>query len=570
MAFDFLSTERFVEIDGFALAQPPTWTRLEPQTVTGDPEPGIENRVHDPLWLLGRQWQLGELEGEDAGTPLAVRVVTSSVAVDRWAAGDAGAVRSFGRTAPEVLEPEVEREPVGSPPGLRARAEAAAVLMAALDDAGLGAYRAVFAANCPLDVTSPDPHAALDPTWVRLARLLGGRAVADAGLISADLDRPRPAWLVDAPGLSAVLDAWLAWYRAEVSPPPGGDDAWVGERLEYRFRIGAGETVLDAPAHGGGDIDWYTFDPGAALAEPDAAPDRPPVRRDVHRLLASPLRYPGMPADRLWEIEDGQVNLGVVEAEPWDLARLLVAEFALTYGNDWLVVPVDVSYGSLTTVESVYYTTTFGERFAVRPTTATTPDAHWRMFTLAAATGATVDGLLAPPAAVAVTDGPAVEEVLFLRDEMANLAWAVELSVEGPSGTARDRAREADDVHLPPVGPVASAQLDYLLQTGVPARWIPYLPRSSGYRSIDLVQGRMPAADGTPVNPLGRVLADPGAAALKDAEVPREGVLVRRQPSVTRLADGSYVRWTTRRVSVGRGEGASRLAFDSALSRQHR
>ena len=63
----------------------------------------------------------------------------------------------------------------------------------------------------------------------------------------------------------------------------------------------------------------------------------------MHALLASPLRYPGMPADRLWEMEDAQVNLGVVESEPWDLARLLVAEFALTYGNDWLVVPVDVA-----------------------------------------------------------------------------------------------------------------------------------------------------------------------------------------------------------------------------------
>ena len=76
--------------------------------------------------------------------------------------------------------------------------------------------------------------------------------------------------------------------------------------------------------------------------------------RQVHTLLASPLRYPGMPADRLWEFEDAQVNLGLIEGEPWDLARLLVAEFALTYGNDWLVVPVDVPLGSLTSVESLF------------------------------------------------------------------------------------------------------------------------------------------------------------------------------------------------------------------------
>jgi hypothetical protein len=493
-------------------------------------------------------------------------VVTNSAAVDRWAARDSGAVRGFGRTTQEVLEPLVEREPPGTQgPGLRARAEAAAVLLAALDDAGLAGYRETFAANCPLDLDPahhPDGgHAATDPSWVRLTRLLNGRGLADAELICDAVEGGRPPWLPDDAALTDVLAPWVRWYRAEVSPEPGGDDAWVGERLEYRFRIGAGATVLDAPAHGGGDIDWYAFDPSSDLPEPDGETPPPPVRREVHRLLASPLRYAGMPSDRLWEMEDAKVNLGVVEAEPWDLARLLVAEFALTYGNDWLVVPVDVQFGSVTTVESVYYTTTFGERYAVQPTAVASPDTHWRMFTIGSS-----DGLLVPPGAVAVTDGPAYEEVLFLRDEMANLAWAVERSVQGPSGFARDRSREDDDFRLPPIGPVDTAQLDYLLRTGVPGRWIPYLPRTSGYRAVDLVQGRMTLE----AVPLGRLLTDPEVAVLKDAEVPREGLLVRRQPSMTRLPDGTYVRWTTRRVEVGRGEGASRLAFDSALTRKRR
>ena len=100
----------------------------------------------------------------------------------------------------------------------------------------------------------------------------------------------------------------------------------------------------------------------------------------MHALLASPLRYPGMPCRSALGMEDAQVNLGLVEAEPWDLARLLVAEFALTYGNDWLVVPVDVPFGSLVTVESVMYMTTFGERFGVQPTAQVSPDGHWQMF----------------------------------------------------------------------------------------------------------------------------------------------------------------------------------------------
>ena len=80
---DFIAKEKFTALEPLALLDPPSWTRLEPVTATGDPRPGLEARVHDPLWLLARQWQLGEFAGEDAGTPLTVRVVTNTTKVDR-------------------------------------------------------------------------------------------------------------------------------------------------------------------------------------------------------------------------------------------------------------------------------------------------------------------------------------------------------------------------------------------------------------------------------------------------------------------------------------------------------
>ncbi len=587
MTIEFLSTEVRAEIVALSVRFPPSWTRLEPQTTTGDPRPGLEARVHDPLWMMCRQWQFGEFEGEDAGTPLTVRVVTRSTPVDRWAPGDDGTVRALG--VHDLLEPAVEAEGTVPPggPGLRARAEAGTALLAAMEDSELPelpALRDALVAHCPLDLdASHHPggaNADLDPTWLRLSALLAGRPVPDAELAATALEAALPDlpdWLqpaapAEAGLLQGMLGEWLGWYRAEVSPPAGpGDDAWVGDRLEYRFRVGAGDTVLDAPAHTGGEIGWASFQASSTpLALPDGA--APPVAAapEIHALLASPLRYPGMPADRLWEFEDAQVNLGVVEAEPWDLARLLLAEFALTYGNDWLVVPVDVPVGSLTTVDSVLYVTTFGERFEVRPTVEVSADEHWRMYQITTAAGDSINGLLTPPGALAVQDGPAVEEVLFLRDEMANLAWAVERSVQGPSGVARDRARERDGFTPNDPGPVPTAELDYLLQTSVPARWIPYLPRSSGYRAIELVQGAMPDGGGVPIRPLGVLLNEPATAVVKDAEIPREGVVVRRQPSMTRRADGEYVRWTTRRVRVGRGEGSSNLAFDSARPRRPR
>ena len=81
--------------------------------------------------------------------------------------------------------------------------------------------------------------------------------------------------------------------------------------------------------------------------------------------MATPLRFTGMPADRYWQFEDGQVNLGRLDAQPHDLARLCVAEFGLIYGNDWLVVPLNVAAGSLIIVTEVAYTDTFGERMTI-------------------------------------------------------------------------------------------------------------------------------------------------------------------------------------------------------------
>jgi hypothetical protein len=578
MAFAFLSTAKFTEIEAFALANPPSWTRLEPQATLGDPRPGIEARVHDPLWFIGRQWQLGEFQGEDAGTPLTVRVTTRTRMVDRWAPlGEAEADltgRPFGKDARDLLEPTIEREPAaGGPVGLRPRAESGAALLAALDDEDLGDLRVALAAAFPLDL-GPAPDGELDPAWTRLARLLKAGGLVDGEELCQAFEAAGglPAAIVPAdPGAAAklldVVTRWAGWHRSEVAPAPGGEDLWIGERFEYRFRIGAGPLVLQAPDHRGGAIDWWTFDaadPAVQLAQPHGAA-QPEPRASTHAVLASPLRYPGMPADRLWEMEDARVNLGGVESEPWDLARLLLAEFALTYGNDWLVVPLDVPYGAVAEVDQVTYATTFGERYRVQPTAVASPDRSWRMFTLTAADGsAPAGGLLIPPGAVAVQDGPPFEEVLYLRDEMADLVWAIERVVGGPSGLGRLRSRERDDPRPPRPGPV---ELDYLLQTAVPARWIPYLPRSSGYAAVELVQGRMTDAAGSPVLPRGQLLRRPDLQILKNAEVPREGVLARRLPSLARRADGVYLRWTTRRVETGGGEGASGLAFDSAFPR---
>ena len=74
-----------------------------------------------------------------------------------------------------------------------------------------------------------------------------------------------------------------------------------------------------------------------------------------------------MPAMRFWEFEDAQVDFGSVDAGPTDLARMLLVEFALTYGNDWFVIPIELDVGSLCRTRSLVITDTFGIRTLIKP-----------------------------------------------------------------------------------------------------------------------------------------------------------------------------------------------------------
>jgi hypothetical protein len=187
------------------------------------------------------------------------------------------------------------------------------------------------------------------------------------------------------------------------------------------------------------------------------------------------------------------------------------------------------------------------------------------------------DVLLIAPALASGLQGRAIEEVLLLRDEMANMAWAVERAVEGAHGLPVDRATANYERAPDPPPPSATSEtLRYRLRTDVPGHWFPLLPQrlQSSDPSMILRLGAMPAVqpDGSiaPIRPLGRLLvpATPGAeVVLREEEVPREGARVTRAYQLARWFDGTTFLWLGRRKSVGRGEGSSGLVFDVMAER---
>src|SRR5882762_1033541 len=63
------------------------WNRLEGRPRSADFERSLRAEVRDPLWFLTRQWQYGEFEGEDAGSPIDARVAYTTAPLDGFTVG---------------------------------------------------------------------------------------------------------------------------------------------------------------------------------------------------------------------------------------------------------------------------------------------------------------------------------------------------------------------------------------------------------------------------------------------------------------------------------------------------
>jgi hypothetical protein len=449
-------------------------------------------------------------------------------------------------------------------------------------------YREAFKAKFPFAPLQPSQRTQLDAETLSFLDLVMPRVPDGRKLYEALVPWLRPLgglrgqlppdWSIAVADVAeATLAAtwWLNWYDALISEPSeAANPAWTAERMEYTFSVGtkmaAGEKVLTAQEYYSGHTDWHDFNLNSGVSlrgDLDA-----PGAMSTQTVVPAPVSFRGMPAARFWEFEDAQVDFGGINAGPEDLARMLLVEFAITYGNDWFVMPVDLPVGSLTRTSSLVVTNTFGEKFLIRPSTEAGPQfSTWRMFQLTPTgpfTAADASLFLLPPALVKTIESRPIEEVLFLRDEMANMAWGVERVIESRSERPINRFEEQRYVVTPP-SEQAFDTLRYRLSTEVPDYWIPLLPVQSA-AGLRLRRGRLLKADGsqTLVEARGKILVpDPGSTdglSIFEEEIPREGVRVTRTYQLTRWQDGSTHLWIGRRKVVGSGEGSSGLQFDTA------
>ncbi len=642
------------------------WTRLEPRPRSENFKRGLMAEVRDPLWFLTRQWQVGEFDGDDAGSLVHGEIKRSYRQLKKFADhGPAGTViteleydvkkeNNVEKKIPKFpLETVVEHEKISRSlkisvqmgqnfermltgtlsnyiPEFR-KAYPLKLPLIRLDPASAAVGETVtvkgtdFAVNSTITLTYDGKILTTNPVAVgsdakgsftatfevpesrsdkhivravdardnsassyeddktRYFRFMSGRGVMDGFQFKSDLDASLPQDLPPKPFIPdtdkpAVLDAakrFYTWYISTYRQPSKSEpDCWRPERLEYNFAVSApslnnsGETVLVASEYSGASLDWYSFslDPNKRL-DPQMQPDR--HSPDVSTFLPANVKFKGMPNRRWWDFEDEVISFGAIDTDKRDIAKMIVMDFALISSNDWFIIPLILPVGSLTRIDSLIVTDVFGERLLVKPAEETLGSKGWSMFKISyvARPGEPLkvaDFLFVAPSLGFSQESPPIEKVNFIRDEMANMVWAVEQLYQNElgetiSGYESYIAQEVTES-------TKSDKIKYIIQTKVPRNWTPFLPVQvpGSNRAVDLQLGTIFTSTGVSSEPKSKILnpENVNVYRIKEEEVPRAGVVVTRSFQRSRWIDGSTYLWIGRRKSVGRGEGSSGLRFD--------
>ncbi len=511
-------------------------------------ETGLAARIHDPLWMLTRQWQFGEFAAQDAGSPALVNFQGTSQLINAWRPRGATDWVNYDPTA-TPLDVAVEAEAHTDGDDELLRAELGAHFRALLADSG---QLHDFSAQLSGMALPVDP---IDDSTVGLIPAVGGTVPDPDGL---DLANGSGGFAQE--GIQAVADQWSRW-RDQITEDHN-PDCFDSNRFEHAAELSVGGVVLRADSYLGDGFDWYCLD-----VDPDtlAALAAAPYKFTDETALPSVVRYSGLPADRFWEMEDAQIDLGAAEVTALDTGRLLLISFATVYGNDWFLAPLEVPVGSLTTLDLMLVRDVFDRQHVINR--AGRDDPSWSMFTLDSSDSGdsasewASTGLLMVPCTGGQSGQP-LEHVGLTRDELANLGWAVQHRVTD----SRGRLVDCRDRWLKVMPPAEQPrQPTYRVQTVVPDYWFPLVPIALSPGLIHFTRGQIAAPDpGSPEPPSqapGRLIAD--MSWLHEEELPREGATVVRRPVLARWFDGSWYRWIRREKSAGTGESSSGLLFDS-------
>ena len=515
------------------------WNRLEGRPRTENFDRALKAEVRDALWIISKQWQMGEFIGDDAGSPVLAKTHLSTTRLTKYQAGDQGA-QALDYAMP--LEATVENRPIAFTQGATEVALDIRLLM------GRHWLRLVAPIDPNLkqnyidqyNFTEPDPTNKDDAAicahprvWQQFSavatRAMDGYALYKYLKIAGNTAHDGIA-SADSPGKRSDIELaatkWLAWFEKLYLQPADDNPSWRPEYLEHQFAVAApdgdNEKVLVADKYHHGHLDWFSLDidqsrdtlgevggptddgtedgNNGGNGNGDADGDNGATTADAQGTITrtfvpSSVQFGGMPHPRWWQFEDWNTNLSFVTPDTTDLNKLLLLDFMLIYSNDWFIVPVTLPDGTLANVRGLTVTNVFGEKIWVEAAGSGSDEdwQRWNMYSLAIKGTEDVPADLTSvllPVARKVQEGRPLEEVYLLRDEIANMVWGVETRVPLPTGKSqrgretaqqfRTKLQQLVDASNPPDDSAdlvdTDAAIRYQIVNEVPENWIAFVP----------------------------------------------------------------------------------------------
>lgn len=586
------------------------WNRIEGRPRSQQVDRSLRGEIRDPLWLLTRQWQFGEFLAEDTGSAVFARVNYLSTQLDKLSLKGQEPEKYL---SDKPLEARVEQEETAI--DLRMRIEMGRhwkrMLRSELSTARFNEVFEEFQSDKRLHFRAPrdqepdeqyeNAELICNENYMQLITAVARGRMIDGGYLYLYLkdqdDHFASDFMFDRDDTVDQLgDQFVAWFERVYGQKNVQKSAWHASHLEYQFDCtapapGNNPKLLRAEEYQGGRLDWYSFDydkPEHSHEELGTDMDTTLLKSASEVFLPNLATYPGMPSPRFWEMEDRTINFGDIQGSSADSGKLVFAQYGLLYGNDWMNFPLELPLGSMTRVKEVKVTDVFGQLTIIPHLHDQKQDEYWGMFQLhdrTLGTGQQNDcWMLLPPVANHVQKSKALEKVTFIRDEMANMVWAVEGAVPDGIGNGIDAFEQATKVKTFREGLISGdtipetleneAKQKYVLATTVPENWIPFIPvkvdqENVGSRDIQLQRAAMPRiVPGFPtqrIRPQTSLLREGGYHApyyIIEEEVPRSGAVVELVWKRARWHDGRIVVWLGRKKTNGRGEQSSGLRYD--------
>ncbi len=571
------------------------WNRLEGRPRTHNFDKAMKAEVRDALWMLTKQWQMGEFLADDAGSPVAAKIHISSSQLSQYQAAQ-HPTQPYEKNIPMEVKAEQKKIPftrLKNKVSIDLRLQMGKYWLSLIKSQGLNyelEFLKEYKFELPAKSRSTDFIYAHPEVWKTYSAISGrcmdGYALLEkllAGALAANQIVNAGA---DVDALNTLGTGFLAWYKNMFyQPEEEQNDAWLPDRMEYQFNCKASSSIdeksLTATEYYHGHLDWYSFNIETKSVA-SASPDKEPV---TDSFLPAHVQFEGMPDTRWWKFEDGKTSFGDVKPSTVDISKLLLIEFGLVFANDWFMVPFNLAVGSLANVEGLTVKNNFGETIWIKPTEADgKPEDKWSVFKMKSSKQD--NSLFLAPAAIKVHESDVKEEIMMIRDEVANMVWGIEQTVELATGpgdrgaevglrTRQFQQKQVNENPIPENAPYA-APVFYQAMTEVPEHWIPFVPVhvEGDNREVQLQRASMlriiesDTLAPVKIKPHTSILREgldeavPTPFYIHEEEVPRMGLRVTQSFQRTRWINGEVYVWLGMKKLTGRGEGSSGLAFD--------